>query len=126
MSLIVHTARISYGGPDRFDVTRKTAWLAQKAKKPALGDPFAPSWFLLKGGKSGAMAWDHYAADFLDEMRLSYLVHRAAWDELLARPHVVLVCFCVNHLRCHRKLLAEILVKCGAKYEGETVWPVAA
>lgn len=38
--LRVHTARISYGGPDRLDITRKSG--------TGLGLVFAPSWDLLK------------------------------------------------------------------------------
>lgn len=39
MTLAVHTARISYSGPDRLDVTRKSAGPE--------GLPFAPSWQIL-------------------------------------------------------------------------------
>ena len=40
MSLIVHTARVSYGGADRLDVTRKSAGPE--------GIVFAPSWAILR------------------------------------------------------------------------------
>lgn len=40
MTLHVYSARISYRGPDRFDVTRKSGGEA--------GAPFAPSWSILK------------------------------------------------------------------------------
>jgi len=119
MTLEVWTARISSTDIDRFDITRKTAWLAQKAKKPAPGDPFAPSWLLLKSGQSGAMSWEQYAAAYLTQMRLSYRVYRSAWDALLARKRVVLCCFCSNSGHCHRRLLAEALMKLGADYKGE-------
>jgi len=118
-ALEVWTARISYAGPSRFDITRKTAWLAQKARKPAPGDPFAPSWLLLKSGQSRNMPWEQYAAAYLTQMRLSYRVYRPAWDALLARKRVVLVCFCKDVGHCHRRLLAEALQKLGAEYKGE-------
>jgi hypothetical protein len=42
------------------------------------------------------------------------------WKAFLARTdRVTLVCFCTDHLRCHRPLLADILQKLGACYQGE-------
>ena len=46
-------------------------------------------------------------------------VERAAWDALLARPAVVLVCYCTDPARCHRRVLAELLAKLGAVDLGE-------
>ena len=40
MTLRVHTARVSYGGADRLDITRKSA--------PPEGIAFAPSWAILR------------------------------------------------------------------------------
>lgn len=40
MTLRVHTARVSYAGPDRLDITRKSA--------PPEGIAFAPSWSILR------------------------------------------------------------------------------
>lgn len=40
MTLYVHTARVSYAGPDRFDVTRKSG--------TDIGKLFAPSWAILR------------------------------------------------------------------------------
>ena len=147
MTLLVHTARVSYDGPDRIDVTRGSA--------TASGLPFSPSWTILRPAKellhladqlatiandapllpgmaamdraipakvSEAIAgntWALYAAAYLGEMRESYRPERRAWDELLARESVTLVCYCVDPARCHRTLLAEILVKLGATYLGE-------
>jgi uncharacterized protein YeaO (DUF488 family) len=131
MTLRVHTARVAYGGPDRFDVTRGSGG--------AEGAPFAPSWSILnhaldlfkkakafrKDGEEGLAesmeesAWREYSPRYVDEMRSSYRVNRAAWTALLARDEVTLVCYCIDGARCHRRLLAEILVKLGAKDEGE-------
>jgi len=131
MTLRVHTARVSYGGPDRFDVTRKSGGPE--------GTPFAPSWSILNhvidlykkaksfratgdDGVADAMedsAWREYAPRYVEEMRLSYRTEWPAWEALLARDEVTLVCYCTNAERCHRRLLAEILVKLKAVYEGE-------
>lgn len=64
-------------------------------------------------------AWALYEPAYIGEMRESYRQNRAAWVSLLARPRVVLACFCTEHTRCHRSLLARILVSCGASYDGE-------
>ena len=131
MTLRVHTARVAYGGPDRFDVTRGSGGPD--------GAPFAPSWSILnhaldlfkkakafrKDGEEGlaeAMeesAWREYAPRYVQEMRDSWGTNRAPWTALLAREEVTLVCYCTDPERCHRRLLAEILVKLGAKDEGE-------
>jgi hypothetical protein len=120
MTLQVHTARISYGGPDRLDVTRKGAWLARKAGRDAPGEPWAPSWDLLKKAKGGELHFDEYDPLFLAEMRVSYQRHRTAWDGLLARSRVVLVCYCVDAEQCHRWLLrTRIFPALGAVDAGE-------
>lgn len=117
MTLIVRTARVSYGGPDRLDVTRKSA--------TPDGIAFAPSWGILRPAlnarRDGRLdeAWPGYVADYTTEMRRSYREQRPAWDALLARETVTLVCYCAQADRCHRTLLAGFLVKLGAKCEGE-------
>lgn len=118
---IVYTARVSYRGPDRLDITRKSAGPE--------GLPFAPSWEILRpilalrrtqGAAAVADAWPRYVADYTAEMRVSfYRHHRAAWVALLERPEVTLVCYCADPARCHRTVLAEILGKLGADVRGE-------
>lgn len=118
MSLTVHTARVSYGGSDRLDVTRKGG--------NRLGIYFAPSWDLLspylakrKAGTLTDHDWTAYVAAYTREMRESFLTSRRLWDAVLAMPEVTLVCYCTDPARCHRTVLAEILVKLGATYAGE-------
>lgn len=49
-----------------------------------------------------------------------------AWRALLARPRVVLACYCADPERCHRTILArDILPKLGATYRGELTRPKA-
>lgn len=132
----VFTARVTYGGPDRFDVTRKSGG--------PKGEPFAPSWGLLRPylellqriGKADPTTdpatwirlhkerdrlWADYVPAFVREMRTSYRRNRPAWDALLALPRVALVCYCeYGGAYCHRTLLArDILPKLGAVYGGE-------
>lgn len=126
MTLAIYTARISYPGPDRLDVTRKTAGPD--------GLPFAPSWKILgpmlkarkrENGPAGALLWPEYVVDYTTEMRRSYREHRAAWDALLARAEVTLVCYCNDPAHCHRTLLAGILGKLGATVHGERMAPTS-
>lgn len=114
----VYTARISYAGTERLDITRKSAGPD--------GLPFAPSWRILgpmlalrRAGVPAAWAWRRYVEEYTAEMRASYREQRAAWDRLLARDEVTLVCYCTDAAHCHRTLLAEILGKLGAQVQGE-------
>jgi hypothetical protein len=122
MTLSVHTARVSYAAADRLDITRKSAGPD--------GLPFAPSWRILRpmletrraqGVMAFAYAWLQYADDYTAEMRASYREHRPAWDRLLTRGEVTLVCYCTDAMHCHRTLLAGILGKLGAVFHGERV-----
>jgi hypothetical protein len=148
MPLQVFSSRLSYDGPDRLDVTRKTA--------DRHGLPFAPSWtilnpalksleqardldkraklhvelklgltvqfvrYLLDSLRIEDAAWERYRPAFVAEMRRSYRDERVAWDALLARERVVLCCFCPYAHHCHRGVLrSEILPKLGAVDAGE-------
>jgi uncharacterized protein YeaO (DUF488 family) len=128
--LRVHTARISYRGEDRLDVTAKSAAADAKA--------FAPTWPLVNWGlkmreeakKKAAYGdpnaasfeewhWKLYVMRYTEQMRYSYATRRPAWDALLKREHVVLVCYCAEPLHCHRRVLADVLVTLGAHDLGE-------
>ena len=116
VTLRVRTARVSYGGPDRLDVTRKTG----------TGGLFlAPSWAILRPVLDRRRIgqpfdWAGYVAAYKAEMRESYRRDRAAWDALLARESVTLVCYCTDAVQCHRHVLRrEILPALGAVDAGE-------
>lgn len=117
MTLAVYTARVSYSGADRLDITRKSAGPD--------GLPFAPSWRILgpmlRARREGTelAQWPTYIADYTDEMRASYRGQRAAWEAVLARSEVTLLCYCTDPAHCHRTLLAGILGKLGAEVRGE-------
>ena len=127
MPLHVFTAPFSYRGPDRLDITRKSGGPA--------GHPFAPSWRILGKALAARRAaralpaaqaddlarrgWDDYAGAYLTEMSASRARAPEAWQQLLARPRVVLVCYCPTREQCHRGLLAELLERRGAVDEGE-------
>ena len=115
----VWTARITYAGPHRLDITRKSG--------TGLGAMFAPSWGLLspilamrkRGDHAGVeAAWPRYVELYKHEMRECWRAHRATWAELRSVPRV-LVCYCTDPARCHRRVLAEILARLGAADRGE-------
>lgn len=138
MTLHVQSARISYRGPDRLDVTRKSG---------TDGLFLAPSWAILRPALDAMNAakeeWDFYANEgawscgedarrrldgtwrsyitaYEREMAKSRVENRAQWDALLARDRVVLCCYCTDPEHCHRALLrARILPALGAIDEGE-------
>lgn len=114
---LVLTARLNSRDPDVYNVSRKSGV-----------DVFAPSWnllgpFLEKRKQSGELTdddWESYRVGYLNEMRTSYRTNRPVWDELLARKRSVLTCYCTDHTRCHRTILArDILRKLGLKFDGE-------
>lgn len=147
-------------GPHRLRVFTSRIWLRDpditRGNGGASARPFAPSKKILapalearseaatlrgRGADQEAfrvetIAWAVYAPAYREEMRRSYREHRAAWDELLARPRVVLACYCaldariapvdlLAHGHCHRVLLASYLTACGATYYGEIALPKA-
>ena len=116
--MIVSTARFGYLGKDGLAVTRFTV-------NDPVGILFAPSAEILRVAldkrKAGLLSahWSIYAAAYKAEMRDCYRKHRRAWEDLLARESLTLLCFCPDPERCHRSLLAEMFVACGATRGGE-------
>ena len=146
MSVETWTARISTRDPDRFDITRKSggpdgevfapSWAilrpALDARRKAtamrdvadeMSDSLVRAAYHAKINESAddleREAWERYVPAYMAEMRRSYADNRAAWEGLLARSRVVLVCYCTDAARCHRTLLAGILGKLGADVRGE-------
>lgn len=114
MTCAIHTARMSYSGVDRIDITRKGNHPKWRV--------FAPSWELLKPvvdlRRSGASvealqaAWDRYVPEYMQQMRKAYHYEPARFKDLLSRVRITLVCFCRDHEQCHRTLLGrDILPK---------------
>jgi len=94
---------------DRLDIT---------VKNPE-GSIFAPTWEMVMKSKSGLLTHQEYTDLYLQRMADSYHKWKQDWDDLLAKDRIVLVCFCPSGTFCHRYILADILVKLGAKYGGE-------
>ncbi len=123
IGLRVFTARVNYRGSDAFDVTRGGAMRAASKGLPFLGEPFAPSRKILTRAldqqKTGEEDWAEYEQLYLGELRATYRTNRGAFELLLKRNVVTLLCYCTDAERCHRTVLAKVLVKLGAIYGGE-------
>lgn len=108
------TAQYRYTGPYRLDVT-------VKGQDP-IGKLFAPTWDMVMKYKDSKQTEEDkkayiqkYHAVILNVIKN----HRKAWDELLARKYVVVVCFCKAGEFCHRHLLMHYLQQYGAVCNGE-------
>jgi uncharacterized protein DUF488 len=131
--LSVYTSRIDSVDQDAINITRKSG--------SDLGLAFAPSWKILRPALHGLIlarqladrgleiearefadkTFETYRNLYVDEMRESYVKKRDAWDELLSKERVVLVCYCVDVSRCHRTILGkDILPKCNRHHVGAT------
>ena len=80
---------------------------------------FAPTWKMVMGSKESKITDEEYTNQYTELMRQSYKENRQRWDELLNLDEVILACYCKADTFCHRYLLKDILVKCGAEYVGE-------
>lgn len=110
--LKVFTSIYSYNGPNRLDITAKG--------NDPIGKLFAPSWDLVMKWKNHEINKKQYVSEYYKLMRKSYLSKQEAWDNLLGKDTVVLVCFeKPEDGFCHRLILAGILQKLGADYRGE-------
>ncbi|MDD4274017.1 MAG: DUF488 family protein [Desulfobacter postgatei] len=105
----LYTAQYKYAGDDRLDIT-------VKGKDP-IGRCFAPTWKMVMG----SISWDEYKQMYRELMQKSYQGKLSAWNDILGRDEVTLVCFCASGTNCHRYLLAGYLEKLGAEYMGERV-----
>jgi uncharacterized protein YeaO (DUF488 family) len=129
MTLRVSTAHYSTRDPDRLDITRAGCDRLIAAGKDAPGIVLAPSARLvfptlrrMKAAKTPEerdAIWQVYRTDYLTEIDRNYRMWTYRFDDLLARPRLVLVCFCADHTRCHRSLAAAWLAEHGAVNEGE-------
>lgn len=107
----VYTARMRYGGTDRFDITVKSGHKA-----------FAPSWDIVMGVKNGTVTEKQYLDRYITMMHNSFMNNRSAWVELLSKDIVTLVCFCPRGTFCHRYALVDILIVFGRELGVEVVY----
>ena len=111
----IHTVQISVA--QQLGLVEDPRYLDTTVKS---GDPvFAPTWEIVMASQQGKMSDEEYTIEYYDMMRRSYRDNRSRWDEVLGMEEVFLACYCRADSFCHRYLLKDILVKCGAEYVGE-------
>jgi hypothetical protein len=88
------------------------------------GRVFAPSPELLAAYKAGQLSWEAYERQYLAEMDSLYQRSPDLFLALLRRPEITLVCYEASPARCHRRLLAEALVRIGGAHGVQTTLDV--
>ena len=111
----IYTVQISVA--HRLGLTTDLRYLDTTVKS---GDKtFAPTWEMVMGHKKEQISDEQYTREYYTMMRGSYRRNLPRWDEVLSMDEVILACYCRADEFCHRYLLAEMLVRCGGKFEGE-------
>lgn len=80
---------------------------------------FAPTWQMTIGHMKDELSEEDYERQYYNLMRKSYRLNREEWDKVLSMDNVYLACYCSASKFCHRHLLSDILVRCGATKIGE-------
>ena len=78
------------------------------------GRIFAPSRGLLTRYKAGLLSWKDYERHYLSEMESLYQRSPGHFQKLLQRDEITLVCYEAKPDKCHRRLLAEFMVRIGS------------
>ena len=115
----IYTARLSYAGDDRLDITR--------LGRDPIGIIFAPSESILwpykalkRSRRATREKWLKYEQAYLAEMRDSQMLWPHVWRDVFSRTTVTLCCYCENAGTCHRVSLAKFIAWTIAHtYEGE-------
>lgn len=112
--LTVYTAQYQYKGPNRKDITVKSAVPPWNA--------FAPTWDMVNEYMANPSIYQEriYIAKYEALVANVYVANRDLITTLIHSDETrVLVCFCKAGAFCHRVLLAKHLESLGAKYLGE-------
>lgn len=144
MPLQLYTARLgAYRGPDGIDITRMNAdpvgvvfapsWgllqpalrarrqaenVLEAGEHAAREQPGAAAYLRARAEQDAAAieaaAWTAYEPAYVEEMRASWREHQAVWLEVARRAEATLLCTCTDAARCHRTLVARLLVRAAA------------
>jgi hypothetical protein len=120
-TMLVNTARVE-GIADRLDAAeamRKRAEHVQQTSRITYRRAFLAEMLV----SSGSTVPDGWMRDVDDARARGVECHRSAWDALLKRKRIALLCYCDTREFCHRGLLVQILVRMGAKDCGELKAP---
>lgn len=96
---MIYTSNYRYDGPNRIDITVKSATKEWK--------PFAPTWDMVKGVKNGTLSEQGYVERYLN---IIDKVPTVTWDSILRYDFVVFVCFCPSNAFCHRNILTRYII----------------
>lgn len=113
--LTVYTAQYNYKGPNRVDITVKSAEPPWKV--------FAPTWDMVNtylASPRDKKAAQIYTMEYDKIVLKAFMYNNKTLTDLIHSDETrVLVCFCKAGAFCHRILLAVHLASLGAKYKGE-------
>ena len=116
----ITSARINYRGREGEHVLDTTVKSAR-----GIARTFAPTWEMVMGHKQHRILWSEYTEAYYALMRKRFQVNEEHFKELLYADRIVLCCYCPdtsrNIRRCHRYLLADILMKLGPRYSIDAV-----
>ena len=105
----VYTADMRYDGDDRIEVSAQGGHFI-----------FAPPRQLLFDYRLGNTTQDQFQKAYYKFLSENYINHRHAWDSILDRKKIILVCSCnAKGKDCHRYLVVNFLKKLGGVYRGE-------
>ncbi len=76
----------------------------------------SPSWIFVQEFKAGKISWNEYRSRYLALMRSRWLEDRSRFD---FADGSVFLCYCADFDKCHRSIVAEMLMKMGWAYGGE-------
>jgi len=115
----IYTAHYRYNGPDRMDITVKSA--------VGIGTVLAPTWDMVMSHKDQTLSdWDYTVKYFslivsrMNAPEMEGRANRSAFNLLTEHKQITLVCFCPSGAFCHRVLAARMLESMGyGKYIGE-------
>ena len=103
----LYTAQMRVTDTDAIDTTIKSADTPE-------GKAFAPRWDMVMESKRGELADGEYDTRYYKLLGERYKQDPTPFLKVLARPRVVLKCYCAHAEGCHRGLLVDILQKIGA------------
>lgn len=104
----VYTADKTYEGDDRMDVSAQGGYFI-----------FVPPKHLLFDYRFGNITEEQFQKAYFEFLENNYIYQRNAWDNVLNKRKIVLVCTCNSEGKaCHRYFIIKFLRKLGAVYKG--------
>lgn len=109
----VYTGRINSTDPDALNIT---IGAIEKGFVTAAGAALAPTRGMVDAVKDGVISETEYTAKYLEILRWRYAHYPEVFLYILARPRLVLTCYCAVGAFCHRHIAADVLEKIAAQH----------